>query len=278
VEGDDAGGEEVEADVGEAGTGDELGERFGRGEFEDGAGEISVSGGVAGDGAADAREDAREVETICGAKKRAARLGELKDGEVAAGLEDAEKLGEAAVVVGEVAEAEGGGEEVEGGVGKGKREGVSFEVDGADRGSGAAGKRSGLKGALRIGLATASPEREAEERARGAGLFPALLLLLPVTQYLFGRPENHRRFWRYWATHAGAMVVLFAVFAFLVNRMPLAASIRGRTGGVPWSLWPILPRMLASAGLPGLAEWQPEWRLELPWLAALALAAASWRR
>ena len=176
VEGDDAGGEEVEADVGEAGAGEQVGESLGRGEIEDGAGEVGVGGGVAGDDAADAREDAREVETICGAKKRSARLGELEDGKAAARLEDAKEFGKAAVVVGEVAEAEGGGEEVEGGVGEGKREGVGFKVDGADRWSGAAGKRSGLKGALRIGLAAASPERKAEARARGAGLFPALLL------------------------------------------------------------------------------------------------------
>ena len=133
MECDDAGGEEVEADVGEAGAGEHIGESFGRGEFEDGAGEVGVCGRVAGDGAADARKDAREVETIRGAEKRAARLGELKDGKAAARLEDAEEFGEAAVVVGEVAEAEGGGEEVEGGVGEGKRERVSFEVDGAKR-------------------------------------------------------------------------------------------------------------------------------------------------
>ncbi len=108
----------------------------------------------------------------------------------------------------------------------------------------------------------------------GEQIFPALLLLLPVTQYLFGRPQDHRPFWRFWTIHAATMATLFGAFALLVNRMPLAASIRGRVGGVPWSLWPILPRLLASAGVPGLAEWRPEWRFDLPWLVALLLAAA----
>ena len=108
----------------------------------------------------------------------------------------------------------------------------------------------------------------------GEQIFPALLLLLPVTQYLFGRPQDHRPLWRFWAIHATTMATLFGAFALLVNRMPLAASIRGRVGGVPWSLWPILPRMLASAGVQGVAEWRPEWRFEVAWAAALLLAAA----
>ncbi len=108
----------------------------------------------------------------------------------------------------------------------------------------------------------------------GEVIFPALLLLLPVTHYLFGRLQDHRPFWRFWAIHAATMAALFGAFVVFVNRMPLAASIRGRVGGVAWSLWPILPRLLASAGVPGLAEWRPEWRFDLPWLAALLLAAA----
>jgi hypothetical protein len=96
----------------------------------------------------------------------------------------------------------------------------------------------------------------------GEQIFPALLVLLPATQCLFGRREHHRRFWRFWALHVGAVALLFGVFAFFINRMPLLASFRGRAGGVPWSLWPILPRMLAAAGLPGFAEWHPQWRLD----------------
>jgi hypothetical protein len=107
----------------------------------------------------------------------------------------------------------------------------------------------------------------------GEQIFPALLLLLPVTHYLFGRAADRRPFWRFWLVHASAVCLLFIVFAFFVNRMPLAASVQNRAGAVPWSLWPILPRMLAAAGIPGLAEWRPEWRLDLPLLILPLLAA-----
>ncbi len=51
----------------------------------------------------------------------------LENAELAAGAEDAVDFGEALFVVGEIAEAEGGGDEVDGGVGDGEVEGVGFD-------------------------------------------------------------------------------------------------------------------------------------------------------
>ena len=53
----------------------------------------------------------------------------FEDAELAAGAENTEEFGEALFVVGEVAEAEGGGDEVDGGVGDGEMEGVGFDGD-----------------------------------------------------------------------------------------------------------------------------------------------------
>jgi len=173
VEGDDAGGEEVEADVGEAGVGHELGKGLGRGKFLNRVGKVGVGGGIAGDGAADARKNAREIEAIRGTEHGALRLGEFENGKAAAGIEDAEKLGKAAAIVGKIAEAKGSGEEVEGRVGAGQSERVPFKKNRTENGSGAAGERGRLESALRVGATSASPEWNAKARA---SRFPALLL------------------------------------------------------------------------------------------------------
>ena len=54
--------------------------------------------------------------------------------ELAAWAEDAVEFGEAFLVVGEVAEAEGGGDEVDGGVGDGEMKGVGFDGNDVVRG------------------------------------------------------------------------------------------------------------------------------------------------
>ena len=114
--------------VGEAGVADELEHARRAGEALDGGGEVAVGGGVAGDEAAEPGEDGFEVEVVEGAGE-AFGLVAVEDAELAAGAEDAVDLGEAFFVVGEVAEAEGGGDEVDGVVGEGEMEGVGFDGD-----------------------------------------------------------------------------------------------------------------------------------------------------
>jgi hypothetical protein len=80
-----------------------------------------------------------EVERVEPADE-AAGLVALEDGDLAAGAKDAVEFGEAVGVAGEVAEAEGGGDEVDGGVGEREMEGVGFDGDDVAAGELAGGR------------------------------------------------------------------------------------------------------------------------------------------
>ena len=119
VEADGAEGVAGPGRVGEAGFAEEFDHAGRAGEALDGGVEVAVGGLVAGDEAAEFRQDGFEVEVVDGAGE-AFGLVALEDAELAAGAEDAEDFGEAFFVVGEIAEAEGGGDEIDGGVGEGR--------------------------------------------------------------------------------------------------------------------------------------------------------------
>ena len=95
----------------------------------------------------------------------------------------------------------------------------------------------------------------------------ALLFLPPLS-------DDRAGFWRSWSIRVALAAALLTAYALLINRMPVAGSIQHRAGGVQWSLWPFLPRVLAALGTPGLASWRPAWRPD-PFLAALLLMAAA---
>jgi hypothetical protein len=126
VEADDAEGVAGPGRVNEAGGFEELEHAGWAGEAFDRGVEVAVGAFVAGDEAAETGQDGLEVDVVEGAGE-ALGLVALEDAELAAGAQDAKDLGEAFVVVGEVAEAEGGGDEVDGGVGYGEVEGVGFD-------------------------------------------------------------------------------------------------------------------------------------------------------
>ncbi len=128
VEADDAEGVARPGGVGEACALEELEHAGWAGEAFDGGVEVAVGAFVAGDEAAETGQDGFEVDVVERAGE-AFGLIALEYAELAAGAEDAEDLGEAFVVVGEVAEAEGGGDEVDGCVGDGEVEGVGFYGD-----------------------------------------------------------------------------------------------------------------------------------------------------
>jgi hypothetical protein len=114
--------------VGEAGVFDELDHARWAGKALDRGGQVTVSGGLAGDEAAEFGEDGLEVEVVeCAGE--AFGLVAFEDAELTAGAQDAVEFGEALFVVGEVAEAEGGGDKIDGGVGEREVEGVGFDGD-----------------------------------------------------------------------------------------------------------------------------------------------------
>lgn len=89
----------------------------GSGESVDGFRKIFVGAGLAVERATDGGKNAAEIELVELAEE-AIRLAEVEDADLAAGTEDARELTQAGVVVGEIAEAEGGGDEIDGGVGE----------------------------------------------------------------------------------------------------------------------------------------------------------------
>jgi len=129
VEADRAEGVTGPGRVGESGVAKQFDHAGWAREAFDGGVEVAVGVAVAGDESAQFGEDGFEVDVVDCAGE-AFGLVALEDAELAAGAEDAEDLGEAFFVVGEVAEAEGGGDEVDGGVGDWKVEGVG--LDGKD--------------------------------------------------------------------------------------------------------------------------------------------------
>ncbi len=106
---------------------------------------------------------------------------------------------------------------------------------------------------------------------------PAVLFLgeQSLLALLFLPPpgERHSRFWRYWSLHLAAALSLLAVYALLINRAPLVRSVQSRSGGVEWSLWPLLPRTLAALGL--RPDWRPQWHPDPALAVLLPLAAVA---
>ena len=98
-------------------------------ELEDRVGKVGVGAALAGDEAAERGQDVVEIRGVEQANE-AAGLIALKDCDFAAGAKDAVEFGEAVGVAGEVPEAEGGGDEVDGVVGEREMEGVG--LDGQD--------------------------------------------------------------------------------------------------------------------------------------------------
>src|SRR5271168_2673151 len=109
VEAYDAEGVAGPAWVGEACGLEELEHAGWAGEALDGSVEVAVGAFVAGDETAETGQDGLEVDVVERASK-AFGLVALEYAELATGTQDAEDLGEAFVIVGEVAEAEGGGD------------------------------------------------------------------------------------------------------------------------------------------------------------------------
>lgn len=147
MEGYDAAGEAIKGDVRETGGAEIGGEGFGAGKLANGFGEIGIGVGATAEESADAGEDLEAVEVVDGAEGGVGRRREFEDCGGAAGTEDAVEFGDAFAVVGEVSEAEGAGDEVEGGVGEGEGEGVGFEEGGA----GAFGLGGGEHGVAEVG-------------------------------------------------------------------------------------------------------------------------------
>jgi hypothetical protein len=114
--------------VGESGVFDQLQHAGWAGEAFDRCGKIGVGANVAGDEAAYFGQDGFEVDVIERAYE-AIGLIAFEDSDLAARAEDAVEFGEAFLVVGKVAEAEGGGDEVDGGVGDGEMQRVGFDGD-----------------------------------------------------------------------------------------------------------------------------------------------------
>jgi hypothetical protein len=111
----------------------------------------------------------------------------------------------------------------------------------------------------------------------GEQIIPALLFLLPVTDRLFGKPENRSAVRRFWAWHLAASCGLLGLYIGWINRMPVLRNFEIRYGGAGrWSPWPFVSRLLASLGLhPALAEWRPRWHADPVLLMLLAPAVAA---
>lgn len=147
MESDDAEGEAIEGDVGEAGGTEIGGEGFGTGKFANRLWEIGIGVAAAAEKGTDPGEDLEAVKIVNGAEGGVGWRREFENGGGAAGAEDAVEFGDAFAVVGEVAEAEGAGDEVEGGVGEREGKGVGFE----ERGAGAFGLGGGEHGVAEVG-------------------------------------------------------------------------------------------------------------------------------
>lgn len=91
-----------------------------------GLGKIAVGFGISGDEPAETGQDLLEVEVVERSGK-AGRLIEIEDADLAAGTEYAVEFGEACLIVTEITEAEGRGDEVDRVVCEGQVEGVGFD-------------------------------------------------------------------------------------------------------------------------------------------------------
>lgn len=129
----------------EAGFLDEAAEVGLAGEALDALDEVLVGVTVAGDELADEGDGGEAPALVDGVEGRVGDLAELEAGEDAAGLEDAVGLGQGGGDVGEVADAEGDGVEVEGGGGDG---GGQLRGVGLEEGEGGLLGRGQVEGAL----------------------------------------------------------------------------------------------------------------------------------
>lgn len=114
-------------------------------------------------------------------------------------------------------------------------------------------------------------------------VFPALftgeqnlllvVLLPPLTFWLWGRRERRRVFLRYWAAHVAVMAAVLSFYVVCVNRVPILQTVHSRfAAGAPWSLRPPETYLAASIGLfPELAGWRPRWRVDTAWVVLLLL-------
>jgi hypothetical protein len=75
-----------------------------------------------------------EIEAVESTQEAGARFVGFEDGEGAAGAEDTMHFDEGEIVIGEVTKSEGGGYEVDGGVGDGEVHGVGFDCEGGGGG------------------------------------------------------------------------------------------------------------------------------------------------
>jgi len=126
IEADDAEGVAGPCGIGETGVAEKFDHAGWTGEAVDRGVEVAVCGCIAGDETAEFRQNGFEVEVVNCAGE-AFGLVALEDTELAAGAEDTEDFGEGLFVVGEIAEAEGGGDEVDGGVAKREMKGIGFD-------------------------------------------------------------------------------------------------------------------------------------------------------
>src|SRR6266850_5874740 len=92
-----------------------------------GFGQVGIGGGVPGNEAADFWQNFAEIPAIEIPQQSIRWFGEFEDGDGAAGLQHALNFAQAGFVIGEIAEAKGGGHEVEGGVRERQPHGVGFE-------------------------------------------------------------------------------------------------------------------------------------------------------
>ena len=89
--------------------------------------EIAVSGAIAGDQATDPRQDIPEIPAVKIAEKALWWLSEFEDGKRGARFQDAVNFAEAGFVVGEIAETERSGDEIERLVREGEAQSIRFE-------------------------------------------------------------------------------------------------------------------------------------------------------
>src|SRR6516225_1886431 len=121
-----------DADLTKTAFSQELGQLRRRREFRDRAGKIVVGVGAAGDCAADVRQNVFEIEAEEGRHGTSTRFAEFKDPQFASPFQNAGKFAKTSLVIGEIAEAESCGDEVEAGIGEREVQGVgSAEDDGA---------------------------------------------------------------------------------------------------------------------------------------------------
>ncbi|HYL95471.1 MAG TPA: hypothetical protein VET69_06670, partial [Terriglobales bacterium] len=111
----------------------------------------------------------------------------------------------------------------------------------------------------------------------GEQIFPALLVLLPLTHLLFDRREHRRRFLKFWLLHVAAVLVLFGFYALLVNQAPIRGGLSVRYDPrqssqlrqICLGLWGALGFFPASVG------WRVAWRPHLSLLLLLPLAGVA---